>query len=72
MKHTIKETVIRVVNDVKLRVSNEGIEGIVEGVEDELSAEALGKVIGAASGKHGYSFRRVAERIYNRLERNEP
>lgn len=65
---TIKETIIRVVNDVGLRVHNDGIELIQQGVEDELGIDALGLVIGQATGKPGYSFKRVAERIYTVLE----
>ena len=65
---TTKEAVIRVVNEVGLRINNQGIDLIVQGIEDELGTKALGLVIGEAAGKPGFSFKRVAERIYSVLE----
>lgn len=75
MNTAIKTTIIRVINDVGLHVSNEGISQIAQGIVDELDAKSLGYVIGRAAetsksptGYYPFCYWRVAERIYRLLE----
>lgn len=43
---------------------------IEQGIKDELGAAALGELIGRAVGRPNFVYRRVAEIIYQELERN--
>ena len=68
----ILETIVQTCSQVGLSLTPEGLHEIEDGVLDELGLQALGLVIGEAVGiSEGFSFKRVAERIYRVLENRE-